>query len=137
MYKSSLYSNKFNHYLDDYLTDDNFIVESEYKKGHEKYQIPRKTYFTINNTSLDHSHLPSNNTYNNTLDKNVPYSKNLGQNNFDCKTVFNHSILIIGSEDIQTVLKEKLSLTKSTIYPRLRYIENEIEYGLNQVNFSK
>jgi hypothetical protein len=53
MYKPSRYLNKLNHGINDHFFDEAFVVESEFKRGHEKYKIPPKTNLSFNFSCSD------------------------------------------------------------------------------------
>ena len=71
MYKPSRYLNKLNHSINDHFFEDFLVVESEFKRGHEKYKLPPKTNLNFNISSSD----PSQNLNNITKDffKNLLY----------------------------------------------------------------
>jgi len=137
MYKPSRYLNKLNHSINDHFFEDFLVVESEFKHGHEKYKLPPKTNLNFNISSSDPSQNLNNITNKVLHDNNINFPNNHEQNNIDSKTVVNYSSFKCDSQDIQTVLKEKLYSTSNTNQAHFDYIENNIVFENIKVKHSE
>lgn len=111
MYKSS--PNYIKKNIDDYLFEEDFIIEKEFKCGDERYKIPPKKNFNFNILGITQSY-ESNKKDLLCIPNQV---NNLDKNNQDSKTIYNDTPFSSNSPNIQIALIRNSISNKNTVSP--------------------